>query len=89
MPQAAALHRVQSAEQVGLDEARELLGAFRQDVEQTHLGERGIFVWDGNYYAVEVTRELGLEPDGMVRVGILHYNTADEVDRLLDELRQL
>jgi cysteine desulfurase family protein (TIGR01976 family) len=52
------------------------------------LGERGIFVWHGDYYAVEVMRRLGL-PDGAVRVGIVHYNTADEVDRLLDELTRL
>jgi cysteine desulfurase family protein (TIGR01976 family) len=53
-----------------------------------YLGERGIFVWDGDYYAVEVMKALGLE-DGAVRVGIVHYNTADEVDRLLDELTRL
>jgi cysteine desulfurase family protein (TIGR01976 family) len=53
-----------------------------------HLGERGIFVWDGDYYAVEVMRRLGLE-EGAVRVGFVHYNTADEVDRLLAELREL
>jgi cysteine desulfurase family protein (TIGR01976 family) len=53
-----------------------------------HLGERGIFVWDGDYYAVEVMKALGL-PDGAVRVGIVHYNTGEEVDRLLDELRRL
>jgi cysteine desulfurase family protein (TIGR01976 family) len=53
-----------------------------------HLGERGIFVWDGDYYAVEVMRRLGLE-DGAVRVGFVHYNTAEEVDRLLAELREL
>ena len=53
------------------------------------LGEQGIFVWDGNYYAVEVTEVLGLDPGGMVRIGILHYNTADEVDRLLDAVRSL
>jgi selenocysteine lyase/cysteine desulfurase len=53
-----------------------------------HLGERGIFVWDGDYYAVEVMKALGLD-EGAVRVGIVHYNTADEVDRLLDELRRL
>jgi cysteine desulfurase family protein (TIGR01976 family) len=53
-----------------------------------HLGERGIFVWHGDYYAVEVMKALGL-PDGAVRVGIVHYNTAGEVDRLLDELRKL
>ena len=53
-----------------------------------HLGERGIFVWHGDYYAIEVMKALGL-PDGAVRVGIVHYNTADEVDRLVDELRKL
>jgi cysteine desulfurase family protein (TIGR01976 family) len=52
------------------------------------LGERGIFVWDGNYYALEVMNRLGLR-DGAVRVGIVHYNTAEEVDRLLAELRRL
>ncbi|MGB2953871.1 MAG: aminotransferase class V-fold PLP-dependent enzyme, partial [Gaiellaceae bacterium] len=50
------------------------------------LGERGIAVWHGNYYALEVMRRLGLEPDGAVRIGIVHYNTAEEVDRLLAEL---
>ena len=53
-----------------------------------HLGERGIFVWDGDYYAVEVMKALGLE-DGAVRVGFVHYNTAEEVDRLLEELTRL
>jgi cysteine desulfurase family protein (TIGR01976 family) len=52
------------------------------------LADRGIFVWDGDYYAVEVMRRLGLE-DGAVRVGFVHYNTADEVDRVLAELRAL
>jgi cysteine desulfurase family protein (TIGR01976 family) len=50
-----------------------------------HLGERGLAVWHGDYYAVEVMQRLGL-PDGAVRAGIVHYNTADEVDRLLAEL---
>jgi cysteine desulfurase family protein (TIGR01976 family) len=53
-----------------------------------HLGERGIFVWDGNYYALEIMERLGLD-DGAVRVGIVHYNTAEEVERLLAELRKL
>ena len=52
------------------------------------LAERDIAVWAGNYYAVEVMERLGL-PDGAVRVGFVHYNTADEVDRLLDELEAL
>jgi cysteine desulfurase family protein (TIGR01976 family) len=49
------------------------------------LGERGFAVWHGNYYAVEIMKRLGLD-DGAVRVGIVHYNTADEVDGLLAEL---
>lgn len=49
------------------------------DEVATALGERGIAVWSGNYYAVEVFEALGL-PDGAVRVGFVHYNTQDEVD---------
>jgi selenocysteine lyase/cysteine desulfurase len=52
------------------------------------LGERGIFVWHGNYYALSLTEALGLEPEGMLRIGLLHYNTLDEVERLLEELRR-
>jgi cysteine desulfurase family protein (TIGR01976 family) len=52
------------------------------------LGERNIAVWQGNYYAVEVMKRLGLD-EGAVRAGIVHYNTADEVDRLLEELALL
>lgn len=48
------------------------------------LAARGIFVWSGNHYAYPLTDALQLEPDGTVRVGLLHYNTAAEVDRLLD-----
>jgi cysteine desulfurase family protein (TIGR01976 family) len=47
------------------------------------LAEREIAVWDGNYYAVEVMQTLGL-PDGAVRAGFVHYNTVDEIDRLLE-----
>ncbi len=54
------------------------------------LGERGFAVWHGNYYALEVMKRLGLEDDGgAVRVGFVHYNTAEEVDRLLGELARL
>jgi cysteine desulfurase family protein (TIGR01976 family) len=52
------------------------------------LAEREIAVWSGNYYAVEVMDRLGL-PDGAVRAGFVHYNTPDEVDRLLAELDRL
>lgn len=52
------------------------------------LGDRGIFVWDGNYYALTLSERLGVEnKGGMVRIGLAHYNTAEEVDRLLEELR--
>src|SRR5205807_7793556 len=47
------------------------------------LGDAGFAVWQGNYYAVEVMKRLGLEEAGAVRAGIVHYNTAEEVDRLL------
>jgi cysteine desulfurase family protein (TIGR01976 family) len=54
----------------------------------TRLGEAGFAVWWGNYYAVEVMNRLGLE-DGAVRAGIVHYNTADEVDELLEAVAAL
>jgi cysteine desulfurase family protein (TIGR01976 family) len=54
------------------------------------LGEQGIAVWPGNYYALEVLRHLGLEDaGGAVRAGFVHYNTHAEVDRLLDALAAL
>ncbi len=54
------------------------------------LGERGVFVWDGNYYALEVMERLGLqETGGAVRIGFTHYNTPAEVDRVLEELAAL
>jgi cysteine desulfurase family protein (TIGR01976 family) len=52
------------------------------------LADCGFAVWHGNYYAVEIMERLGL-PHGAVRVGIVHYNTADEVDQLLAALRDL
>ena len=63
-----------------------------------HLAARGrravspredIAVWDGDYYAVEVMRRLGLADGGAVRAGLVHYNTAAEVDRLLAALEEL
>jgi cysteine desulfurase family protein (TIGR01976 family) len=53
------------------------------------LGARDIAVWDGDYYAVEVMARLGLQTEGAVRAGFVHYNTADEVDRLLAALVDL
>ena len=53
------------------------------------LGERGCFVWHGNYYAQPLTERLGVEPDGMIRLGLVHYNTSEEVDRVLAALNDL
>lgn len=54
------------------------------------LGERGLYVWDGDYYALEAMRALGLsESGGAVRAGFLHYTTEDEVGRLLEALGEL
>ena len=56
----------------------------------SYLGDRGVFTWDGNYYAVNLTERLGVESDGgLLRIGLVHYNTAEEVDRLLGALREL
>ena len=53
------------------------------------LGERGIFTWDGNFYALNLTERLGVEASGgVLRVGLVHYNTIDEVNRLLTALHE-
>jgi len=57
-------------------------------VAASRLGEQGFAVWDGDYYAVEIMQRLGL-PEGALRIGIVHYNTDDEVDRLLGALADL
>ena len=53
------------------------------------LGDAGYAVWRGNYYAVEVMKRLQLEDAGAVRAGIVHYNTAEEVDGLLAAIAAL
>jgi cysteine desulfurase family protein (TIGR01976 family) len=62
-----------------------LEGQVPQIVANT-LAQRGIFCWAGHYYALEVIEELGLVPDGAVRLGLTHYNTEEEVDRILETL---
>src|SRR6202047_2800499 len=53
------------------------------------LGDRGIFTWDGNYYALNLAERLGVQSTGgFLRIGLVHYNTAEEVDRLLTGLRE-
>ena len=51
------------------------------------LARRGIFVWDGNYYALSIMERLGLEESGgAARIGFCHYNTPNEVDRVVADL---
>jgi selenocysteine lyase/cysteine desulfurase len=53
------------------------------------LAAEGIFVWDGNFYALPLTETLGLEPEGVVRIGLLHYSTHEEIERLFSVLDRL
>jgi cysteine desulfurase family protein (TIGR01976 family) len=56
----------------------------------TRLGERGFFTWDGNYYALNLTERLDVEKDGgFLRIGLAHYNTAEEMQRFLSALREI
>jgi cysteine desulfurase family protein (TIGR01976 family) len=53
------------------------------------LGDRGLFTWDGNFYASNLSERLGVEQKGgVLRIGLVHYNTAEEVDRLLRALQE-
>ncbi|MFN8564781.1 MAG: aminotransferase class V-fold PLP-dependent enzyme [Anaerolineae bacterium] len=62
--------------------------AIRPTQVAEHLAKSHIYVWNGNYYAVEIMRRLN-KPDGMVRVGLAHYNTHEEIDRLEAALKKL
>ena len=60
------------------------------DAIAEHLASREIYAWSGHFYAVEVIARLGLgESGGLVRVGLCHYSTAQEVDRLIAALREV
>jgi selenocysteine lyase/cysteine desulfurase len=53
-------------------------------------GDPTIYVWDGNYYALAVTERLGVEESGdMVRIGPVHYNTLDEIERFGETLKRI
>jgi selenocysteine lyase/cysteine desulfurase len=55
-----------------------------------HLAARQIYAWHGNMYAIGLTERLGLEErGGFLRIGIVHYNTAEEIDRLVKALDEL
>jgi len=66
-----------------------MLEGVSAEAASTALGARGIATWWGDFYAVGPIERLGLEPEGVLRIGLTHYNTAAEVDRLIDELRDI
>ncbi|MBD2339129.1 cysteine desulfurase-like protein [Calothrix sp. FACHB-156] len=54
------------------------------------LGDRGIFSWHGHFYAIALIEKLGIEPTtGLVRIGLTHYNTAEEIEQLLQALQEI
>ena len=53
------------------------------------LAERGVFVWAGNFYALELTEALGLEPEGVLRAGVLHYNSMEEVEFFVESVAEI
>lgn len=96
----SALVSVPGLRLFGLTDARRLeerVATFSFRLKDLHprlvaekLAQEGIYVWDGNYYAINVTERLGLEDrGGMVRVGAVHYNTPEEVERLRDSLTRI
>ena len=96
----SALEQVPGLRLYGLADPRKLdqrVPTFSFTLEGKHpravaeaLAAEGIYVWDGNYYALAVTERLGVEQSGgMVRVGAVHYNTLDEVRRLEEVLKKM
>lgn len=66
------------------------LAGYTPEEVATRLGEQGIYVWHGHYYAVAVMERLGLlDEGGLVRIGFVHYNTPAEVERVLAALKDL
>ncbi|OGO56638.1 MAG: cysteine desulfurase-like protein [Chloroflexi bacterium RBG_16_72_14] len=65
------------------------LGGVTPEAASIALGDRGIATWWGDFYAVGPIERLGLAPEGVLRIGLMHYNTAAEVDRLVAELREI
>ncbi|HVM17373.1 MAG TPA: cysteine desulfurase-like protein [Gaiellaceae bacterium] len=87
LPESCRLHGLPTMDGRVPTFAFEVEGRSPREVAE-HLGARDVAVWHGNYYAVEVMERLALA-DGAVRAGFVHYNTAEEVDRLLEGLAEL
>ena len=70
-----------------LDERFPTFSITHEAIKTTELAkllcEKGVYVWHGHYYALGFTEGLNLEPEGMVRIGLVHYNTVQEIDRML------
>jgi len=66
------------------------LEGYTPEAVAARLGEQGIYVWNGHYYAVAVMERLGLlDKGGLVRIGFVHYNTVEEIDRLMEALSEM
>lgn len=65
------------------------LAGRRPDELAEALAAEKVAVWHGNYYAHELERFLGLDPDGAVRAGLVHYNDENDVDRLVQGVEML
>jgi selenocysteine lyase/cysteine desulfurase len=63
-------------------------GRSSEEVARALAAER-VAVWHGNYYALELSTLLGLEPDGAVRAGVVHYNDQSDVERLLAAVERM
>jgi cysteine desulfurase family protein (TIGR01976 family) len=95
----AGLQRIAGVRVYGITDARRFaqrvatvsftLEGYTPSQVAQELGAQNIFVWDGNYYAVELMERLGLAQHGMVRVGAAHYNTPQEIDRVLEAVDTL
>jgi cysteine desulfurase family protein (TIGR01976 family) len=88
LPERCALYGLETMDGRVPTFAFNVAGVSPRDVAE-RLADRKIAVWDGDYYAVEAMTRLGLQPDGAVRAGFVHYNTEAEVDRLLEALAEL
>ncbi len=91
------VHEIDGIRLWGIDGVDGRVATFAVTIDGMHpdtvaeaLGQEGIFVWSGHYYALEVMGRLGLlDRGGAVRIGFVHYNTIEEVDRVLDALGRL
>ena len=88
LPEAAQLYGLRTMEGRVPTFAFNLPGRTAEEVA-IELAAREIAVWHGDYYAIEIMKLLGLEDTGAVRAGFVHYNTTDEIDRLLTALDEL